>query len=395
MITVTRFPTRTSIAERMGDFTRHLRQNGFRVGVQETEIGLRGLDSVDMSDPLEVKMALKAVCCADLHAFDQFDDLFDAFWLNQSVMRTQHQKTQVNKPDVSTISNLSKFMEQHDTGSARDSESPDNDNDGEADSDGEGKLVSTRVTNNNRTDMREYLQPEDRALAERAAQRIAAAIRYRRSRRRKADRKGAMIDLRRVIRRSVGTGGEPMQLLRRRRPDRPAHLVSILDVSGSMTLYARVFLAFIRGLIDVDQRADAFLFHTSLINVSDALRDNDSLRAVNRLSMMAQGFGGGTRIGHCLHQFNSQYASRIIGRRSVVIIMSDGYDTGDPNSVGAELARLRRKKCKIVWLNPLLGWKDYEPVAASMSAALPYLDRFAPCNTLKSLAALEFVLEQL
>jgi uncharacterized protein with von Willebrand factor type A (vWA) domain len=75
--------------------------------------------------------------------------------------------------------------------------------------------------------------------------------------------------------------------------------------------------------------------------------------------------------------------------------MSDGYDTGDPNSVGAELARLRRKGCKIVWLNPLLGWKDYEPVAASMSAALPHLDKFAPCNTLKSLAALEFVLEQL
>jgi uncharacterized protein with von Willebrand factor type A (vWA) domain len=301
----------------------------------------------------------------------------------------------VNKPDVSTISNLSKFMAQHDTGSTGDSDSPDNDNDGEADSDGEGKLVSTRVVNNNRTDMREYLQPEDRALAERAAQHIAAAIRYRRSRRRKADRKGAMIDLRRVIRRSVGTGGEPMQLLRRRRPDRPVHLVSILDVSGSMTLYARVFLAFIRGLIDVDQRADAFLFHTSLMNVSDALRDNDSLRAVNRLSMMAQGFGGGTRIGHCLHQFNSQYASRIIGRRSVVIIMSDGYDTGDSHSVGAELARLRRKGCKIVWLNPLLGWKDYEPVAASMSAALPYLDRFAPCNTLESLAALEFELERL
>ena len=186
-----------------------------------------------------------------------------------------------------------------------------------------------------------------------------------------------------------------MQLLHRRRPDRPVHLVSILDVSGSMTLYARVFLAFIRGLIDVDQRADAFLFHTSLMNVSDALRDNDSLRAVNPLSMMAQGFGGGTRIGHCLNQFNSQYASRIIGRRSVVIIMSDGYDTGDSHSVGAELARLRRKGCKIIWLNPLLGWKDYEPVAASMSAALPYLDRFAPCNTLESLAALEFELERL
>ena len=199
--------------------------------------------------------------------------------------------------------------------------------------------------------MREYLQPEDRAAAEQAAQRIAAAIRYKRSRRRKADRKGAIIDLRRVIRRSIGTGGEPVQLLRRRRPDRPAHLVAILDVSGSMTIYARVFLAFIRGLIDVDRRADAFLFHTNLMNVSDALRDSNSLRAVNRLSMLAQGFGGGTRIGYCLHQFNTQYASRIIGRRSVVIIMSDGYDTGDSKIVGTELSRLRRKGCKIIWLS--------------------------------------------
>ena len=392
---VTRFPTRASTAERMGDFTQHLRQNGFRVGVQETEMGLRSLGHIDLADPFEVRMALKAICCTDLHGHDRFDDLFDAFWLNQSVMRTQHQETTIRKPDPSSFSNLSNFMQQQDTGRTGETDTPDNDNDGEADSDGEGQLVSTRIVNNNRTDLREYLKPEDRDLAERAAQRIAAAIRYRRSRRRKAARKGAMIDLRRVIRRSIGTGGEPMQLLRRRRPDRPVHLVSILDVSGSMTLYARAFLAFIRGLIDADQRADAFVFHTSLMCVSDALRDNDTLRAVNRLSIMAQGFGGGTRIGTCLKQFNSQYANRIIGRRSVVIIMSDGYDTGSSELVGAELERLRRKGCKIIWLNPLLGWRDYEPVAASMAAALPYLDCFAPCNTLESLAALEFELERL
>ena len=395
MATVTKFPTRTSIPERMGDFTRHLRQNGFRVGMQETEMGLQSLEGINLSNPLEVRMALKAVCCADLHAFGRFDDLFNAFWLNQSLMRTDHQQTKVNKPDRRTIDNLSKFMMQHDTGNTGENETPDGDRDGEANSDGEGKLLSTRVVNKNQIDMREYLQSEDRAAAEQAAQRIAAAIRYKRSRRRKADRKGAIIDLRRVIRRSIGTGGEPVQLLRRRRPDRPSHLVAILDVSGSMTIYARVFLAFIRGLIDVDRRADAFLFHTNLMNVSDALRDSNSLRAVNRLSMMAQGFGGGTRIGYCLHQFNTQYASRIIGRRSVVIIMSDGYDTGDSKIVGTELSRLRRKGCKIIWLNPLLGWKHYEPVAASMSAALPYLDKFSPCNTLESLAALEFELEQL
>jgi len=395
MASVTRFPTRASTAERMGDFTRHLRHNGFRVGVQETEMGLHSLESIDLQDTQDVRMALKAICCADPQSFERFDDLFNAFWLNRSVMRTQHEKSDVRKPDPSSFTNLSKFMSQQDTGSTGDAETPGNDNDGEADSDGEGKLVATEVVNNNRTDMRQFLLPEDRALAERAAHRIAAAIRYRRSRRRKAARKGAMIDLRRIIRRSVGTGGEPMQLLRRRRPDRPVHLVSILDVSGSMTLYARVFLAFIRGLTDVDQRSDAFVFHTNLVCVSDALRDNDTLRAVNRLSMMAQGFGGGTRIGHCLQQFNQQYAHRILGRRSVVLILSDGYDTGNAELVSAEMARLRRKGCKIIWLNPLLGWKDYEPVAASMAAALPHLDRFAPCNTLESLAALEWELERL
>ena len=111
--------------------------------------------------------------------------------------------------------------------------------------------------------------------------------------------------------------------------------------------------------------------------------------------MMAQGFGGGTRIGHCLDQFTSQYAGRMLGRRSVVIIMSDGYDTGSSERVGAAMEKLKRKGCKTIWLNPLIGWKDYEPVAASMAAALPHVDVFAPCNTLESLAALEEELERL
>jgi len=201
--------------------------------------------------------------------------------------------------------------------------------------------------------------------------------------------------MRRIMRKSVATGGEPLHLLRRHRPDRPVHLVSILDVSGSMQLYARVFLSFVKGLVGNDQRTDAFLFHTSLMCVSDALRDNDTLRAVNRLSMMARGFGGGTKIGASLRTFNNQYASRMAGRKTVVIIMSDGYDTGEAHEVGDALARLKRRGCKIIWLNPLLGWKDYAPVAASMAAALPHVDCFAPCNTLASLAAIEGELERL
>ena len=233
------------------------------------------------------------------------------------------------------------------------------------------------------------MTPEDIAAAEATAERLARAIRDRRSRRRRAAARGASLDLRRIARASIATGGEPLRLHRRTRPDRPANIVALLDVSGSMTVYSRVFLAFLRGLVAADLRADAYLFHTRLVRIGDALRDPDPMRAVNRLSLMAQGFGGGTRIGGALAAFNQGYARGRVNGRSVVVILSDGYDTDPPDRIGAELARLRKRGCRILWLNPLKGWKGYEPVARGMAAALPHLDLFAAANTLEALAALE------
>ena len=392
---VTRFLTRASIAERMSDFTRHLRAHGVRAGMPETESSLGALQLVDAGDPNDVRLALKAICASDVESFARFDELFAAYWLNAGKQRHDHTPTQSLSDQKNSLTNLSQKFSAPPADGSGSIDTPDSDNDGEAESFGEGKLIATQVTNRNATDMREFILPEDEARAAETARRIATAIRYRRSRRRKAARQGDGLDMRRIMRKSVATGGEPLHLLRRHRPDRPVHLVSILDVSGSMQLYARVFLSFVKGLVGNDQRTDAFLFHTSLMCVSDALRDNDTLRAVNRLSMMARGFGGGTKIGASLRTFNNQYASRMAGRKTVVIIMSDGYDTGEAHEVGDALARLKRRGCKIIWLNPLLGWKDYAPVAASMAAALPHVDCFAPCNTLASLAAIEGELERL
>jgi uncharacterized protein with von Willebrand factor type A (vWA) domain len=221
------------------------------------------------------------------------------------------------------------------------------------------------------------------------AETLARAIRDRRSRRRKAARRGRQIDLRRVLRSSLARGGEPLDLPRRRRPDRPLRLVVLCDVSGSMTVYARVFLAFVKGLTDADTSADAFLFHTRLVRITPALRDRDSLRAADRLSLMAEGFGGGTDIAASLRAFNDSHAARAVGSRTVVLILSDGYCTAPPARLATELARLRRRARRIVWLNPLRGWRDYEPVAAGIAAALPFLDAHLPANTLDSLAALE------
>jgi uncharacterized protein with von Willebrand factor type A (vWA) domain len=254
---------------------------------------------------------------------------------------------------------------------------------------GEGRMVASTVTNLMKKDLRELVSPEDIRAGEAVARRLGAAIRDRRSRRRRAARKGALIDLRRTLRASLATGGEPLRLARRTRPDRPVKIVALCDVSGSMTVYARPFLAFLAGLMRADDAADAYLFHTRLVRITEALRDDDPFRALNRITLLADGFGGGSRIGAALEQFARGPARQFVDGRTVVMILSDGYDSAPAPVIDAALTRLRKRGCRIVWLNPLKGWRDYQPVAACMAAALPHLDLFAPAATLDDLAALE------
>ena len=169
----------------------------------------------------------------------------------------------------------------------------------------------------------------------------------------------------------------------------PLRLVLLLDASGSMELYTAFFARFLHAAVDAFREAEAFVFHTRLVHVSSALRERDVARAVDRLALMAQGIGGGTRIGESLADFNRWHAARVINSRTAVVIVSDGYDTGEPERLAGEMQRLARRSRRIVWLNPLLGWRDYEPTARGMQAALPYIDLFAPAHNLESLAALE------
>ncbi|MEX5726793.1 uncharacterized protein Ga0609869_000146 [Rhodovulum iodosum] len=388
MAGVTRFPARAAgPAERVAGFMAHLRMNGLRLGVQETATALEALATVDPTDAGEVRHALRAVCTGNADEAARFDDLFAAYWLNRGRERAQP----AGGDSAPTRHQRTPFVTEALSASGQGKGTPDQPEGGEgaAEQQGEGRLVAARIAQLKRTDLREMVSPEDIAEAEATAERIARAIRDRRSRRWRADPHGRRLDLRRIARGAVATGGEPIRLYRRARPERPAHIVALLDVSGSMTVYARVFLAFLKGLVGADLKADAYLFHTRLVRITDALRDPDPLRAVNRLTLMAQGFGGGTKIGGALADFNRFYARARVGGRSVVIVLSDGYDTDPPDRLAAELARLKRRGCRIVWLNPLMGWQGYAPVARGMAAALPHLDHFAAAGTLDALAALE------
>jgi len=374
-------------AARMAGFMAHLRSQGFRLGVSETDAALAALGQIQAANPIDARRALKAVCAGCAEESDRFDTLFDSFWMNggrvaQKVIPTQ---TATKSDAVHSSRNSSQTMADAGAGKAT---TPDGD-DGAADADGEGKLVATTLQATMKKDLRDLVQPEDIAEAEIIARRLGTALRDRRSRRRKQALKGDRIHFRKLMRQSLATGGEPLHLPKKHRPDRPLKIVAICDVSGSMTNYAKVFLAFIAGLMRSDGTSDAYLFHTRLVRIAEALRDKDAMRALGRLSVLADGFGGGSKIGQSLHHFSRTYARRFVNGRTVVLILSDGYDTDAPEQMGAALAALKKRGCKIIWLNPLKGWADYEPITRGMAAALDHIDLFRPANRLADLAALE------
>lgn len=389
MSLVTKFAARDpGPAARMAGFVAHLRDNGLRLGVGETGIALDALTYVNAANPHDARRALKSVFTGCAEEAAQFDGLFNSFWMNGGRVKTRVTPTLNSSSNENFHSSRNAEAEGDSNGGAGDITAPDG-GDGEAESDGEGKLVATDVANLFKKDLRDIVLPEDIDAAEKIAARLGAAMRDRRSRRRKAARKGDQIHFRKVMRQSLATGGEPFALPKRHRPDRTLRLTAICDVSGSMTVYSRIFLAFLAGLMRADTRADAYLFHTRLVRITEALRDKDALRALARLSLLAEGFAGGSKIGESLDKFASTYARRFVDNRTVVIILSDGYDTESQSSISDALIRLKKRGCKIIWLNPLKGWEGYEPTARAMAEALPHLDLFRAANTLGDLAALE------
>ncbi|MCH7699325.1 MAG: VWA domain-containing protein [Chloroflexi bacterium] len=234
-------------------------------------------------------------------------------------------------------------------------------------------------------DFATYRDDEVRA-ARRYLRRLAPKLATATTRRRRAARTGTELDLRRSLRRAWMTDGEVLKLLRKRRRVRRLNLVLLCDVSGSMDVYSRFLTQFVYGLQAELRRVSTFVFSTRLFDVTAMLKARSFEEALDRIRRHVDGWSGGTRIGGCLAEFNRTYGRERIGPRTAVIIISDGWDRGDVDQLRREMRLLKRRAFKVLWLNPLLGAKDYLPVAQGMAAAMPSIDAFLPVHNLASLS---------
>jgi uncharacterized protein len=383
------------VAGKLAAFLKTLRDNGFTIGLHEGRDAAALMAAGFAEKPGLLRIALKHLLSARKSDWETFDGIFDAFWRGKRVKSRSLTMGAVKAANSPSLKSLQDNKSERNAGETATDQVPSAD-EAPQDRGGEGRMEgASRADNLAEIDFRDMADPEQIEQAHAVAARLAKTMRTRLTRRDLARRRGYRLDLRRTIHSNISHGGVPITLVKRQRKQKPLRLVMLLDASGSMSMYTGVFLRFIHGVLDEFREAEAFLFHTRLAYVSDAMKEKNAGRALDRLSIMAQGAGGGTRIGESLQTFNRWHAARVLHSRSCVMIVSDGYETGDAKLLGREMAALAKRCRRIVWLNPMMAWQGYAPEAAGIKAALPHVDLYAPANTLKSLSELEPYLAKL
>lgn len=359
------------------EFCRFARENGIPAGVKESLDALRAARAVGIAEREDLKFALRAVLCSSKADWDLFEAIFDAFWsglqADTSLERAKRSKSSREQESQQENAELG-LMGQSSSATLE----------------GEGKAVlgATAHERLRKADFSE-VGNTDLAELERISLRLLQQMSLRLSRRIKNIASHGRVDLRRTIRRSIGRGGDPIDLSFRSRKLQQLKLVIVLDVSGSMNPYSIFFVRFAYALQKNFKRVDTFLFSTQLTEITSALRARQLRDALESLAEQAAGWSGGTKIGDSLRELNLLHGRRLFTRDTVFMVLSDGWDTGDPAMLAEALSAIKRRVRKLIWLNPLLGMADYQPITRGMNAALPYIDVFSPAHNLESLLELE------
>jgi uncharacterized protein with von Willebrand factor type A (vWA) domain len=353
-------------------FGRILREAGVEVGPGRTSDGLRGLSHVDIRSSDDVYWTLRATLVSRAEDLESFDKAFAAWFLRSPSPPPYRGSTPAQPPRR--------------TARAR------TDADGDATSGEQSTEIGWSAHEVLRHKDFAAMSSDEFAQVAKAITDVASARPLRRSRRLRPHARGRRLDLRRLVRRSLARGGDPIERTFRRRIEVPRKLVVLCDVSGSMEAYTRALLLFLHAAVGSGRRVEVFVFGTRLIRLTDAFRTRDSEQALAAAARRVTDWAGGTRIGASLKMFNDVWGQRALSRGAAVVIVSDGWEREDATLVAQEMERLQRAAYAVVWVNPLKGNPEYQPLAGGMRAALPYVDRFIAGHDLASLEELGTVL---
>jgi uncharacterized protein with von Willebrand factor type A (vWA) domain len=369
-----------AVTERLGSLTSAMRAQGARVGIGELLSAHRALAAVDCSCREEARLALRAALCSGKDDLERFERAFAAVFGGARDSGGEDPLKELGAIERAALPR----MGIPDSAPAPSSDGP-----------APVPAAWSDVELLRSKDFAQYTDAEA-VLARELIAHLARRGPTRLSRRTRPTprRRGHAPDLRRLVRASLRTGGEPVERRWRAPSVRPRPLVLVCDVSGSMAPYSRMLLQYLHACVAAKRRVEAFAFGTRLTRITHELSGRDHDLAMERAASAVVDFSGGTRIGAALAELNRAHGRRL-GRGAVVVILSDGWDRGDPVELEAEMARLGRSAHRLVWLNPLAAHARYEPLTRGMQAAIPHVDRLLPGDSLRSLEELAVILEDL
>ena len=360
----------------MVKFADFLKGRGFRVFQSSVQDSLRCLREIDILEREDVLTVLRTNMVTNDLEWIQFKSLFDEFWTRsdrkpakvKSLSRRRREGG--GKPDVNSLRDIR--------------EAPSSESDWNDEKKWLEGIAYSPVSHITKKDFGRF-DHGDIQIAQLALKRLMKPFVIQLSRRTKRSRKRGETDFPRVMRKSLRTDGLPVELFYREKRKRLKRLVILADVSGSMDRYARFVMPFMLGLRGIGPRAEVFVFSTSLTSITFMVRHLSIDKAIESIAKKVPDWSGGTKIGYSLHQFNQDHGRLLVSRRTVVVILSDGWDLGGKELLRREMAELSRKAHCIIWLNPLAGDPEYGPVCQGMSTALPFVDYFLPADNLMSL----------
>ncbi len=380
-MSVVHFSHHRSMSEAMVGFSELCRESGLPIGLSHTNEAIQTAKLGLVNEESTFRYSLRSLFCQCPEDYPVFDKCFDVYWKKRKhsyAHKTNSQgTTNMSKKSKSTLVmagfNPNGYKEEN-----KDEEEASNVT-------GSSKIESLKHTDFSK------VAAIDSDYLDQLTERLLQQLNHRLKRKLKTSKQGK-IDIRKTIRNNMSYGDDLIDLVKKSRKIEKNRLIVLLDVSGSMDKYSFYLLRFIWSLKSHLKNVEAFIFSTHLIRITEMLHEEQLSQSLLQMSYHAKSWSGGTKIGECLHDFNEEYAKRVMNGRNITIILSDGLDDGNPEVMSQEIQKIKLRTNKLVWLNPLKGMEGYQPIAKGMAAALPSVDTFHAAHNLSSLMELENIL---